>query len=248
MACPQKPQLPAHLAQEPSDLPPNTHPLPRTGQLAALLTGLRNKETSRGAFVFYADRVNRLLVEEGALPVSLSRALVPAPRTQLDRSADLVSLVPLAGLNHLPVLEKCAQTSLSLKLPASWPTRLTLALLLPPSPHPQPSRPRQASPPFPLFSLAPCRASCLAQFRPVARRPRVQRRRVRGQDLRRVDHARRREHGGGSARVLPVRLRPRAHASSVGGAASPSSLPRVRVAEHLADLASHALPLAAPSG
>ncbi|GAA5893099.1 hypothetical protein JCM8208_004346 [Rhodotorula glutinis] len=71
MACPQKPQLPAHLAQEPSDLPPNTHPLPRTGQLAALLTGLRNKETSRGAFVFYADRVNRLLVEEGLnhLPV-----------------------------------------------------------------------------------------------------------------------------------------------------------------------------------
>ncbi|GAA5933530.1 hypothetical protein JCM3775_003723 [Rhodotorula graminis] len=71
MACPQKPSLPAHLAQEPSDLPPNTHPLPRTGQLAALLTGLRNKETSRGAFVFYADRVNRLLVEEGLnhLPV-----------------------------------------------------------------------------------------------------------------------------------------------------------------------------------
>ncbi|GAA5850280.1 hypothetical protein JCM9279_006511 [Rhodotorula babjevae] len=71
MACPSKPQLPTHLAQEPSDLPPNTHPLPRTGQLAALLTGLRNKETSRGAFVFYADRVNRLLVEEGLnhLPV-----------------------------------------------------------------------------------------------------------------------------------------------------------------------------------
>lgn len=90
MACPQKPQLPAHLAQEPSDLPPNTHPLPRTGQLAALLTGLRNKETSRGAFVFYADRVNRLLVEEGALPVSLSPALV-SPHLAPSSTARLTS-------------------------------------------------------------------------------------------------------------------------------------------------------------
>ncbi|GJN89597.1 hypothetical protein Rhopal_002584-T1 [Rhodotorula paludigena] len=63
--------LPAHIGAAPGNLPPNVCQLPRTGQLAALLTGLRNKETSRGAFVFYADRVNRLLVEEGLnhLPV-----------------------------------------------------------------------------------------------------------------------------------------------------------------------------------
>ncbi|TNY18258.1 uracil phosphoribosyltransferase-domain-containing protein [Rhodotorula diobovata] len=82
-SCSTKPQLPAHLAKAPSSLPPNTHPLPRTGQLAALLTGLRNKETSRGAFVFYADRVNRLLVEEGLNHLPVLEKTVTTP-TGLD--------------------------------------------------------------------------------------------------------------------------------------------------------------------
>lgn len=94
-SCSTKPQLPAHLAKAPSSLPPNTHPLPRTGQLAALLTGLRNKETSRGAFVFYADRVNRLLVEEGeSSSVSSSTRRRPrnAPSSPLGSSASPLPL------------------------------------------------------------------------------------------------------------------------------------------------------------
>jgi uracil phosphoribosyltransferase len=58
--------LPAHLANAPTDLPPNTCPLPRSGQLAGLLTSIRDKNTNRGDFIFYSDRIIRLLVEEGA--------------------------------------------------------------------------------------------------------------------------------------------------------------------------------------
>ncbi|GAA5896847.1 hypothetical protein JCM6882_005049 [Rhodosporidiobolus microsporus] len=63
--------LPSYLSQEPSPLPANACPLPRTGQLASLLTHIRDKETKRGDFIFYADRIIRLLVEEGLnhLPV-----------------------------------------------------------------------------------------------------------------------------------------------------------------------------------
>jgi len=45
--------------------------LPQTAQLEALYTIIRNKETSRGDFLFYSDRIIRLLVEEGLnhLPV-----------------------------------------------------------------------------------------------------------------------------------------------------------------------------------
>ena len=42
-----------------------------TPQLRTLLTIIRDKETKRNDFIFYADRINRLLVEEGLnfLPV-----------------------------------------------------------------------------------------------------------------------------------------------------------------------------------
>jgi len=45
--------------------------LPRTAQLDALLTVLRDSTTPRGEFIFVADRIIRLLVEEGLnhLPV-----------------------------------------------------------------------------------------------------------------------------------------------------------------------------------
>ena len=39
--------------------------LPQTNQLIALLTIVRDKETSRADFIFYANRIIRLLVEEG---------------------------------------------------------------------------------------------------------------------------------------------------------------------------------------
>ncbi|KIP10548.1 hypothetical protein PHLGIDRAFT_100931 [Phlebiopsis gigantea 11061_1 CR5-6] len=55
----------------PASLPPNVFTLPQTAQLEALYTIIRDKNTSRGDFLFYSDRVIRLLVEEGLnhLPV-----------------------------------------------------------------------------------------------------------------------------------------------------------------------------------
>ena len=55
----------------PASLPPSVYTLPQTAQLEALYTIIRDKETSRGDFLFYSDRIIRLLVEEGLnhLPV-----------------------------------------------------------------------------------------------------------------------------------------------------------------------------------
>lgn len=41
------------------------HCLPQTPQLLSLMTMIRDRDTSRADFVFYADRIIRLLVEEG---------------------------------------------------------------------------------------------------------------------------------------------------------------------------------------
>jgi len=51
--------------------PPSVFTLRRTAQLEALYTIIRDKDTSRGDFIFYSDRIIRLLVEEGLnhLPV-----------------------------------------------------------------------------------------------------------------------------------------------------------------------------------
>jgi uracil phosphoribosyltransferase len=55
----------------PASLPPSVFTLPQTAQLEALYTIIRDKNTSRGDFLFYSDRIIRLLVEEGLnhLPV-----------------------------------------------------------------------------------------------------------------------------------------------------------------------------------
>src|ERR1700692_251369 len=55
----------------PASLPPAVFALPQTAQLEALYTIIRDKDTSRGDFLFYSDRIIRLLVEEGLnhLPV-----------------------------------------------------------------------------------------------------------------------------------------------------------------------------------
>lgn len=55
----------------PAALPPSVFTLPQTAQLEALYTIIRNKDTKRGDFLFYSDRIIRLLVEEGLnhLPV-----------------------------------------------------------------------------------------------------------------------------------------------------------------------------------
>jgi len=55
----------------PATLPANVITLPQTAQLEALYTIIRDKNTNRGDFIFYSDRIIRLLVEEGLnhLPV-----------------------------------------------------------------------------------------------------------------------------------------------------------------------------------
>ncbi|KAH9007227.1 uracil phosphoribosyltransferase-domain-containing protein [Lactarius hatsudake] len=54
-----------------SDIPSSVFTLRHTAQLEALYTIIRDKNTSRGDFIFYSDRIIRLLVEEGLnhLPV-----------------------------------------------------------------------------------------------------------------------------------------------------------------------------------
>lgn len=62
-----------------SDLPGKIYLLPRTAQLEALYTIIRNKETSRGDFLFYSDRIIRLLVEEGLNHLPVVKRTVETP-------------------------------------------------------------------------------------------------------------------------------------------------------------------------
>ncbi|KAF2490231.1 uracil phosphoribosyltransferase [Lophium mytilinum] len=59
----------------------NVHILPQTPQLIALLTMIRDKETNRADFIFYSNRIIRLLVEEGLnhLPVVSQTVATPVP-------------------------------------------------------------------------------------------------------------------------------------------------------------------------
>jgi len=61
----------------------NVHILPQTPQLIALLTMIRDKSTVRGDFIFYSNRIIRLLVEEGLnhLPVISSSVTTPIGHT-----------------------------------------------------------------------------------------------------------------------------------------------------------------------
>ncbi|CAJ0767845.1 3759_t:CDS:2, partial [Entrophospora sp. SA101] len=60
-------------------IPPNVVCLPRTNQIDALLTIIRDKNTTRGDFIFYSDRIIRLIVEEGLnhLPVVENKIKTP---------------------------------------------------------------------------------------------------------------------------------------------------------------------------
>lgn len=72
----------------------NVHVLAPTPQLRAMLTMIRSKDTSRADFIFYSDRIIRLLVEEGSL-YTLSRAC---------------SIDDIVGLNYLPVKDTQVDT------------------------------------------------------------------------------------------------------------------------------------------
>ncbi|KAF7984908.1 hypothetical protein HWV62_10923 [Athelia sp. TMB] len=67
----------------PAALPPSVFTLQQTAQLEALYTIIRDKDTSRGDFLFYSDRIIRLLVEEGLnhLPVVPKSVQTPTGAT-----------------------------------------------------------------------------------------------------------------------------------------------------------------------
>ncbi|KAK0234738.1 armadillo/beta-catenin/plakoglobin [Armillaria nabsnona] len=60
-------------------IPPSVFTLPQTAQLEALYTIIRDKDTSRGDFLFYSDRIIRLLVEEGLNHLPVVKRTVTTP-------------------------------------------------------------------------------------------------------------------------------------------------------------------------
>lgn len=60
-------------------LPSSVFTLPQTAQLEALYTIIRDKGTSRGDFLFYSDRIIRLLVEEGLNHLTVVKKSVVTP-------------------------------------------------------------------------------------------------------------------------------------------------------------------------
>lgn len=58
---------------------PNVHVLPQTPQLIALLTMIRDQDTPRADFIFYSNRIIRLLVEEGLNHLPVVPHTVTAP-------------------------------------------------------------------------------------------------------------------------------------------------------------------------
>lgn len=60
-------------------LPPSVFTLPQTAQLEALYTIIRDKNTPRGDFLFYSDRIIRLLVEEGLNHLPVVKKTIETP-------------------------------------------------------------------------------------------------------------------------------------------------------------------------
>ncbi|KAJ7911084.1 armadillo/beta-catenin/plakoglobin [Mycena leptocephala] len=76
---PVAPPQPATNQSQMNPLPPSVFTLPQTAQLEALYTIIRSKETSRGDFLFYSDRIIRLLVEEGLNHLPVVKKVVETP-------------------------------------------------------------------------------------------------------------------------------------------------------------------------
>lgn len=68
----------------PAEIPPSVFTLPHTAQLEALYTIIRDKKTSRGDFLFYSDRIIRLLVEEGLNHLPVVSKTVETPTVSTD--------------------------------------------------------------------------------------------------------------------------------------------------------------------
>ncbi|KAF7329890.1 Uracil phosphoribosyltransferase [Mycena kentingensis (nom. inval.)] len=76
---PPPPPQPATNKSQMDPLPASVFTLPQTAQLEALYTIIRSKETNRGDFLFYSDRIIRLLVEEGLNHLPVVKKVVETP-------------------------------------------------------------------------------------------------------------------------------------------------------------------------
>ncbi|KAJ2914151.1 hypothetical protein MD484_g6258, partial [Candolleomyces efflorescens] len=74
-------------------LPPSVFTLPQTAQLEALYTIIRDSKTSRGDFLFYSDRIIRLLVEEGLNHLPVVAKTVETPTFPPDIASRYVLLL-----------------------------------------------------------------------------------------------------------------------------------------------------------
>ncbi|KAJ1977594.1 Uracil phosphoribosyltransferase, synthesizes UMP from uracil, partial [Dimargaris xerosporica] len=87
------------MAQLPADSPssvldnPRVHVLEPTQQLKALLTIIRNRETSRGDFIFYSDRIIRLLVEEGLNHLPVVESVIETPTGSQYQGVDFLGKI-----------------------------------------------------------------------------------------------------------------------------------------------------------
>ena len=86
-------------------LPPSVFTLPQTAQLEALYTIIRDKETSRGDFLFYSDRIIRLLVEEGLNHLPVVKKTVETPTVSLSCPGRGWHAMHLIGWDISSVLE-----------------------------------------------------------------------------------------------------------------------------------------------
>lgn len=68
-----------HVDQKNSSIPSQVKLLNPTPELKALLTIIRNKYTPRSEWVFYSERLIRLLVEEGLNHLPFSEKIVETP-------------------------------------------------------------------------------------------------------------------------------------------------------------------------
>ncbi|CAG8625135.1 1633_t:CDS:10, partial [Ambispora gerdemannii] len=77
----------------PTSLPPNVTRLPQTNQLDALMTIIRNRATPRGDFIFYSDRIIRLLVEEGLNHLPVEEKTVTTPTANEYRGVQFIGKI-----------------------------------------------------------------------------------------------------------------------------------------------------------
>jgi uracil phosphoribosyltransferase len=99
-ALPIAPPHPAHHANTNfanlNALPKSVFTLPQTAQLEALYTIIRDKNTSRGDFLFYSDRIIRLLVEEGLNHLPVVKRTVETPTVSFK-----ISILTSSGCEYM---------------------------------------------------------------------------------------------------------------------------------------------------